>query len=313
MKFLIFLSITIIEFVFGKYNLVDPNPSCYSMGINYCPKISNITTNEYMSWRERTHQLLLNSMRIDPVNFVSNFTNNTMAYACPIKNTIPFRYSTNSQQAAKQQSFFLNVTGCKFSHDTCPAYCYLYNNDCAWYTRVKKYETKWTTLGENIAISRTDPLSPLKQFSNSSGHCVNLFGTYKNIGIGSIGRIWTQVFTSTSLQENIKNPLYDGTHWKGSPLFSLNELHFIANYYDFAVPTNITVILNNKTSYPLILKSGTRNRGTYIYRFDNFTSSSCLKYFFQVYVNNTMYKLPEEGFFLTQGINNCTINYTPTF
>lgn len=301
----------------GGYNLVDPNPACLTMGIQYCPRPSynESVTNEYMSWYERTHQVLLNAMRMDPVSFAKTFTNNTITYACDTTGPrAPLRYSTNAQQAAKQQSYLLNITGCPFSHNTCAPYCVLYNNDCAWYTRVKKYEQNWTTMGENIAISRSDPLSPLKQFAQSAGHCANMLGVqYTKIGIGNIGRRWTQVFTATTPSGTIMNPFYDGTHWKGSPFVESDQLYFMTNYYDATPPSILTVIIlgkNTTTNRTMTLQSGTRQRGTYV---TNYTGApaECLKYFFQARVNNTLYRLPEKGFFQTIGTANCSLNYSP--
>jgi hypothetical protein len=133
---------------------------------------------------------------------------------------------------------------------------------------------------------------------------------FKNIGIGNIERYWTQVFTSLWKEPNNSNPLYDGTHWKGMPLFSQNELHFIVNYYHDIEPTNITIFLNNKTIRNMTLYTGIKNKGTYVYVLKNYTSLSCAKYVFQTVVNNVLYQLPETGYFLTNGINKCTKNYS---
>lgn len=97
---------TMISYVYANYNLVESSPNCIKLGSAYCPKISNYWTNDYMSWIERTHQVLVNSMRIDPIQFSSKFTNNTIVFACTANKTYPYRYNANAQQAAKQQSFF---------------------------------------------------------------------------------------------------------------------------------------------------------------------------------------------------------------
>jgi len=301
--------------VHANYDLVETSPRCYvTLGPSYCPKISATWTNDYMSWIERTHQVLVNSMRINPVAFATSFTNNTIIYACAVNNTYPFRYNANAQQAAKQQSFFLNVTGCPFSHNTCPSYCHLYSNSCSFSNRIGTYETNWANLGENIVMTYmsqiNNPMAPLLQWAKSSGHCRNMFSpNFKNIGVGAIGRYWTHVFTSLWKEAVIANPLYDGTHWRGSPLFGTNDLYFIANYHYPTAPNNITVRLNNQTERMLTRYTGTRERGTYIFRLQNYTLPSCLRYVFRVHINNTVYQLPETGYFMTIGINNCTLNY----
>jgi len=317
MKFIIKIFITtIMGFVHANYNLVEPSPDCnIKLGPAYCPKISTRWTNDYMSWMERTHQVLLNAMRIDPIAFSSKFTNNTIVYACSTNNTYPYRYNANAQQAAKQQSFFLNTTGCPFSHNTCPNYCYLYNNSCTFSDRIGTYEKNWINLGENIAMTFAsqinNPMAPLLQWAKSSGHCNNMFNNnFKNIGVGAILRYWTHVFTTVKNDFNNMNPLYDGTHWRGSPLFSTNDLYFLVNYYSDTIQNNITLVMNNKTERIMNLYTGTKNRGTYIYKLQNYTSPSCLKYVFKIQSNNTIYTLPENGYFLTNGINNCTINYS---
>lgn len=162
-----------------------------------------------------------------------------------------------------------------------------------------------------FASQINNPLAPLLQWTKSSGHCNNMFNNeYKNIGVGAISRYWTHVFTKVTNDINIMNPMYDGTHWRGNPLFSTNDLYFLMNYFYDTIPNNITIVMNNKTERVMSLYTGTKNKGTYIYKLQNYTSPSCLKYVFKIQLNNATYKLPENGYYLTNGINNCTLNYS---
>lgn len=52
--------------------------------------------------------------------------------------------------------------------------------------------------GENIASGRSDAESTMEQWMNSPGHCRNIMGNYRYIGVGYAGmgrqHIWTQTF-----------------------------------------------------------------------------------------------------------------------
>jgi hypothetical protein len=93
MKYVFKFLLTFLGIVSANYNLVEINPNCLNLGKNYCPILSNDRTMDYMSWMERTHQVLVNSMRIDPISFSNKFTNNSIIYACNANKKYPFRFS----------------------------------------------------------------------------------------------------------------------------------------------------------------------------------------------------------------------------
>jgi hypothetical protein len=128
------------------YSLVEDRPKCYfTLGSDYCPAApNNVWTNSYMSYLERTSQVLANAARMDPAAYQRIYNgNNAGTFRCTTRPLPPLRYSANAQQAAVKQSQMLADPNCPFQHDTCRSYCGLYGGACNWDARISKYEPNW--------------------------------------------------------------------------------------------------------------------------------------------------------------------------
>lgn len=128
------------------YSLVEDRPKCYfTLGSDYCPAAANnVWTNAYMSYLERTSQVLANAARMDPPAYQRIYNaNNAGTFKCTTQALPPLRYSANAQQAAVKESQMLADPNCPFQHDTCSSYCGLYNGRCNWDARISKYEPNW--------------------------------------------------------------------------------------------------------------------------------------------------------------------------
>lgn len=290
----------------SDYSLIDNKPNCYfNLGPMYCPspnqnqKWSDI----YMSYNERIHMTLVNAMRTDPNNFAKEYN---VTFKCVSKVNKPFLYDTNIHQAALQQTRIL-LDNCTFQHDTCSKYCSLYKS-CAWYDRISKYDSSWSSLGENIAItSSSDPLGVLKQWANSPGHCTNMFADFKFIGIGNKDRYWTQDFITKGINQSY--PLTAGAHWlnpKGNFIFLVSFYHETKN------PSKIELRYNGVT-YPMsiYLQNNSTRHSIYSITLPKIAQNTgCLSYRFNAtIINDTWYTLPQNGFYQTSGFGNCSNNW----
>ncbi len=61
--------------------------------------------------------------------------------------------------------------------------------------RLDKIGYKWSTYGENIANGYENEESVVKGWLSSPGHCKNIMNkSYKEMGAGRAGNLWTQTF-----------------------------------------------------------------------------------------------------------------------
>ncbi|GAB5033699.1 wsc domain-containing protein [Nannochloropsis oceanica] len=297
------------------YSLVEDRPRCYfTLGSNYCPAApNNIWTNSYVSYLERTSQVLANAARMDPAAFQRIYNgNNRDTYKCTTRALPPLRYSANAQQAAVKASQILADPNCPFQHDTCRSYCGLYGGSCSWDARIGTYEPDWRGMGENIAMTtnagQKEPTTAVLQWLASAPHCANIYSTsFTHIGVGGWGRYWTQNFLR--MPSSTDNPLYDGTHYSHST-HTNGKLRFLVSFKSSAAPQSMKVVVNG-VERPMSLHLGRATQGLYSFEQANpGTTIGCLSYHFFVRTSTgSTYRMPETGDFQTATVGSCTSNW----
>ncbi|TFJ81161.1 hypothetical protein NSK_007505 [Nannochloropsis salina CCMP1776] len=287
------------------YSLVEDRPRCYfTLGKDYCPAATNNKwTDYYMSYIERTSQVLTNAARMDPQDFKRIYNGNDGGtYKCSTRTLPPLRYSANAQQAALKESQMLADPDCPFQHDTCNKYCRLYDGKCNWDARISKYESNWRGMGENIAMTqrnlKEEPSAPVLQWLASGPHCSNIFsGDFSHLGTGAYDRFWTQDFLKLSGSTN--NPLHDGTHYL-HPAKTGGKLRFLATFKSSSAPKKMEVVVNGQAK-SMSLHLGSSAQGLYAYEQSQPSSSAgCMSYYFVATTSSgSTYNMPETGAFQT--------------
>ena len=300
------------------YSLVEDRPRCYfTLGKDYCPAATNNKwTDYYMSYIERTSQVLTNAARMDPQDFKRIYNGNDGGtYKCSTRTLPPLRYSANAQQAALKESQMLADPNCPFQHDTCNKYCRLYGGKCNWDARISKYESNWRGMGENIAMTqrnlKEEPSAPVLQWLASGPHCSNIFsGDFSHLGTGAYDRYWTQDFLKLSGSTN--NPLHDGTHYL-HPAKTGGKLRFMASFKSSSAPKKMEVVVNGQAK-SMSLHLGSSAQGLYAYEQSQPGSSAgCMSYYFVVTTSSgSTYNMPETGAFQTATVGKCTNNWIKT-
>lgn len=283
----------------ANYTMVDPRPRChFTLGSRYCP-VSARWTSSYMSYIQRLHLTFVNTARADPSGFAATYGG--VVYACGTSTQLPFSYESQLHQSALQQSWILAQTGCPFSHNTCGQFCSLYPS-CDWLERIKKYLTfRWSSVAENIALTvrADDPLTVLKQWLASAGHCRNIFAGHSHFGVGNTGRYWVQNMATTTAIP--RYPIASGAHWVNP---QLNNMRFLVN----AVNATKVVLRYFGRTYTMTL-----HLGNTVYAYDVErppANASCRTYFFNVTrTDGKWYRLPEAGSFQTSHVGDCTNNW----
>lgn len=92
------------------------------------------------------------------------------------------------EEAAKQHSEYMNSTG-NLSHTG-------WNGSDAG-ERITAEGYLWQAYGENIAEGYSTEEDVIHAWLESQGHCANIMnGEFKEMGVGTSGRFWTQVFAT---------------------------------------------------------------------------------------------------------------------
>lgn len=92
------------------------------------------------------------------------------------------------ENAAKKHSEYMNRTG-NFSHTG--------ENGSDAGDRIDAEGYTWSTYGENIAEGYSTEEDVMQGWLNSEGHCKNIMDPdFKEMGVATSGRYWTQVFAS---------------------------------------------------------------------------------------------------------------------
>jgi hypothetical protein len=284
----------VLPVVTAQYTMVTSRPDCYfKLGSQYCP-VATPFTQEYASWMDRTHHVLVNMARTSPNGFSARYN---VSFSCSAVATSALPYNAGLHQASKQQSWLLNQPNCSFSHSTCTRFCNLYRNDCNFIARVNYYQPNWTSIAENIVktTSTTNPLAPLLSWIRSPGHCRNIMASgHTHLGVGQVQLYWTQTFGT--LPTRINNPLVSGTHYAGAPLTSGTVWGFVT-YSASTAPSRIAMRINGTRDYTMNLFMGTATRGTYAV--DLRIPYSCsTSYIFETQTNGIIYRFPEAGQFI---------------
>lgn len=92
------------------------------------------------------------------------------------------------EDAAKQHSEYMNSTG-NLSHTG--------KNGSDAGERITAAGYQWQAYGENIAEGYSTEEKVIHAWLESQGHCANIMnGDFKEMGVGTSGRFWTQAFAT---------------------------------------------------------------------------------------------------------------------
>lgn len=264
------------------YNFTTSSPACRP---TYCP--APYSTNEYSSAFERTLFTLTNTARTRPREYAAS---QNLTYACTATARAPYIYDMNLQQAAKQQSWFLEQRGCPFQHNTCSQFCNLYRS-CTFADRIQRYVSpNWTGLGENIQMSSSrDAFAILNNWLRSSGHCSAIFSAkITHMGVGIFQNSYTQTFASFSSPPPSLS-MVDGSH-----VVVNGRLRVFLSFLTQTPPT----LLYNSTRYTMS-RGATAWTASFV-----IPTGGCVPYAFQTATQ----RLPPTGFYATSGVSTCTRN-----
>lgn len=99
---------------------------------------------------------------------------------------------------------------CPFSHNTCSSYCYIYDNSCNFYDRIKYYlspDKEIKKIGE--VLVKDDSIEPLKaitHFINSENHAkIILDKNFNYYGISHYQNIFNMNFLESNIIEQSNN------------------------------------------------------------------------------------------------------------
>jgi len=87
----------------------------------------------------------------------------------------PLVWNDGLGQAARAHSTDMAKNGC-YQHSSC--------NGTGWSTRIAKYYSPWTALGENIALGGSNPRDLHDDWMASPGHRANILGPFSEFGAG---------------------------------------------------------------------------------------------------------------------------------
>lgn len=276
----------------------------------------------YPSWRERAILSLTNAVRLSPTEYKQSTVYATRSPSLNVANVLSSTYPARApilhhHDLARAARFHAQDMATKnyFSHTS--------QDGSSFGTRIRRYYTASSTLGENIAAGNVDPISTMHQWlcDASGGACCPdgqscdghrrgiMNGSYRALGVGygyaataQYDHYWVQDFGGVA--GLAPPPLVDGAH-----LLRSTQTRFIANYASATAATSVTLVLEG-TPTPMAQDLGSATSGTWFVEVPRGTG--CRSYFFTAQdAAGAMFRYPAAGQLRTGGEGSCTEDFVP--
>jgi hypothetical protein len=287
------------------------------------PSGYGVPVDGYPSWRERAILALTNAVRISPGDYKvsSVYATRTPTLNRPdvLGTTYPARSPIlHHHDLARAARFHAQDMASKnyFSHTS--------QDGSSFSTRVRRYYTASSTLGENIAAGNVDPISTMHQWlcdvsggtccvdgQSCDGHRRGIMnGSFRALGVGygydstaQYDHYWVQDFGGVAGQTAPR--LVDGAHL----LRGTGQTRFIANYASTTAAASVTLMLDG-VSTPMAQDLGTATGGTWFVEVARGTG--CRSYYFTAEdTGGGMHRYPAAGQFRTAGEGSCAEEFVP--
>lgn len=271
------------------------------------------------SWQERAIHVLTDACRMAPQEFRDAYVgNSTILLESNYPAVGPLYWNLQLNRVARLHAIDM-ADNCGLNHNSC--------DGTPTFTRIRRYYTASPNMGENIAYSRSNPLSTMLQWildgplsnpapdrSSGDGHRRNIMnGNYHELGAGfatgpqgyrDVNPYWVQDFGG-GRSDYAGRPLPSASH-----VFIDNGMTtFMVSYFDAGGegPSAVRLVLEGE-EHEVPLALGAAARGTYILTLP--TAQDCRSYFFTaIDSEGEEWRYPEEGFLLSYGEGACSESY----
>ena len=266
------------------------------------------------TYRERAMLALVNACRQDPVAYRTTYLDDrSILQPRNYPPVAPLYASLRLGRSARAHSRDMARTPC-FQHDSC-------DGTDLW-TRIRRYESGATSLGENIAMGLPTPLEAINALlldggapdhSSGDGHRRNIMAAkFRELGHGSVYdaqlRGWYDTQDFGNGAPAYATPLVSGSH----VIDRGGTVTFLASVHDRSgrAPERVTLVIEGEAR-PLQLAFGTRANGTY--RAVLREGDACRAYRFRMEdAAGRAWSYPEDGALYTTGEGGCTREYSPS-
>ena len=278
-------------------------------------------TNGLPNWQERAILVLTNACRMSPMQYRDAYVG---AYTILLPENYPavrpLYWNLALNTSARFHAIQMADT-CGMTHNSC--------NGESFLTRIQKYYTKSSTVGEDIATGYATPQATMKQWimdatnnipavdlsmcgtARCDGHRANIMSKgYREMGTGyDSGAIqykyfWCQDFGGGKAEFN--NPIVSGVH----VFLDAGKTTFMANFFDsIGKPQEASVYVDNqKTAMTLLMCAD--SAGTYSVAL---TKGSACRYYYFSFTDSKgkAWRYPETGYLVTQGEGACAKDFVP--
>jgi len=278
-------------------------------------------TNGLPNWQERAILVLTNACRMAPTQYRDAYVG---AYSILLPENYPAVKPVYWNMALNESARFHAIEmadTCGMTHNSC--------NGESFLTRIQKYYTKSSTVGEDIATGNATPQATMQQWlmdatnnvpavdnstcgtSRCDGHRWNIMNNgYREMGTGydsgamQYKYFWCQDFGGG--KPEFDNPIISGVHL----FLETGKTTFMANFFDsLGKPQDAAVYIDNqKTALTLLM--GADSAGTYGVAL--IKGADCRYYYFSFTDSRgTVWRYPETGYLVTRGEGTCTRDFIP--